>query len=138
MSVRVGDRDEGKLRAIEAMRKLMVYTHDRVKSDNFPKSERWITAKQIWDACADAHANILKANGIRVENQLDAQERLLAEKIAIGRLDYMIALIDICNQIGMVSNDQAEYWTGLATNAQNMAKAWLKSQRTMYKSYLGN
>lgn len=73
-----------------------------------------------------------------MENQLDAQERLLAEKIAIGRLDYMIALIDICNQIGMVSNDQAEYWTGLATNAQNMAKAWLKSQRTMYKSYLGN
>ena len=138
MSVRVGDRDEGKLRVIEAMRKLMIYTHDRVKSDIFPKSERWITAKEIWDACAGAYANILKANSIRVECQRDAQERLLAEKIAIGQLDYMIALIDICNQIRMVSNDQAEYWTGLAANAQNMAKGWLKSQRTMYKSYLGN
>ena len=138
MSVRVGDRDEGKLRVIEAMRKLILYTHDKIKSDTFPKSERWIIAKCIWDACTDAHANILKANGIRVECQLDAQERLLCEKIAIGRLDCMISLIDICHLRGIISADQSKVWTGLATDAQNMTKAWLKSQRTMYKDKLGN
>ena len=136
MSVRKGDQDEGKLRVIDSMRILLGYTYDRMKDKTFPKGERWIMAKAIWDSCVAAHANILKANSIRVKNPLEAQERILAEEIAIGSLDTMISLIDTCHMTNTISDDRADYWTGLATSTQNIAKAWLKSQAEQYKEFL--
>lgn len=38
MSVRVGDRKEGKMTVIDAAKDLVKYTHDRVK-DNFKKKQ---------------------------------------------------------------------------------------------------
>lgn len=118
------------------MEKLLKYTYERMKDKTFPKGERWIMAKAIWDACVGAHANILKANNIRVKNPVEAQERVLAEEIAVGNLDTMISLIDTCHMTDTISDDRAEYWTGLATDTQNLAKAWLKAQAQQYKEYI--
>lgn len=134
MSVRKGDRKDGSLQVIEKMRELICYTHGRVKDNSiFPKSERWLLAKSIWSAASDAHSHILRANGIRVENEMEADERIFHEKLAIGCLDELIALIDICHTLKLISDDRADFWTGLATDAQNLAKGWLKSDRTRYR-----
>ena len=98
MSVRKNDRNrnsEGKLQVIEYSKNLIKYTHDRVKSDIFPKSERWMTAKNIWDMCIGAHTSIIRANAIRVDSRIDAEQRLLLEKEAIGYLDALISLLDV-------------------------------------------
>lgn len=138
MSVRVGDRDEGKLQVIEQSKNLVKYTYDRVHSKAMPKEDRWLASKSIWDAVSGAHSNILVANGIRVENRQDAEERLLREKLAIGHLDTLISWIDILNMKQIISNDQSAFWTGLAAKTQNLCKAWLKANRKQYKQYLGN
>lgn len=138
MAVRVGDRDEGKLQVIECSKNLVKYTYDRVHSKTLPKADRWLASKSIWDAVSNAHAHILIANGIRVESQSDAEERLLHEKLAIGNLDTLISWIDILNMKKIISDDQASYWTGLATKTQNICKAWLKSNKQQYKQYMGN
>ena len=138
MAVRKNDRNrsnEGKLQVIEFSKNLISYTHDRVKSDIFPKNERWLTAKNIWDMCVGAHTSIIRANAIHVESPDDANKRLLLEKEAIGYLDAMISLIDIINVLGMISDDRCDFWTGLATDTQNLAKAWLKSNRLEYKEF---
>lgn len=136
MSVRKGDQAEGKLKVINYMRNLLKYTYERVKSDTFPKADRWIMAKAIWDAANRAHGYILRANGIRVETKEDAEERLLCEKLAIGSLDELIALIDTCYMCGTISADRCEFWTKLATDTQNLTKGWLKSQRAEYRDFL--
>ncbi len=136
MAVRSGDRHPGRLPAIDRMRELIEYTYDRVHDKTLPKNDRWLMCKSIWDATAGAHACILQANGIRVENETDAEERLLLEKKAIGHLDTLIALIDMLNIKGKISDDRAEYWTGLAAAAENAAKAWLKNQKGYYREYL--
>ena len=136
MAVRCGDRSQGKLPVINRMRELIAYTYDRVHDKTLPKSDRWLMCKSIWDAAAGAHAAILAANGIRVENQTDAEERLLLEKKAIGQLDTLMALIDMLHIKGRISDDRAEYWTGLANSAQIAAKAWLKNQKSYYREYL--
>lgn len=139
MSVRKNDRNrssEGKLQVIEYSKNLIKYTHDRVKSDIFPKSERWMTAKNIWDMCIGAHTSIIRANAIRVDSRIDAEQRLLLEKEAIGYLDALISLLDVIHVLGMISDDRCDFWTGLATDTQNLVKAWLKSNRIEYQSYL--
>lgn len=139
MSVRKNDRNrnsEGKLQVIEYSKNLIKYTHDRVKSDIFPKSERWMTAKNIWDMCIGAHTSIIRANAIRVDSRIDAEQRLLLEKEAIGYLDALISLLDVIHVLGIISDDRCDFWTGLATDTQNLVKAWLKSNRREYQSYL--
>lgn len=139
MAVRKNDRNrgnDGKLQVIEYVKNLAMYTHDRVKSDIFPKNERWLTAKNIWDMCVGAHTSIIRANAIRVECREDAEKRLHLEKEAIGYLDAMISLIDIIHQLKMISDDRCDFWTKLATDTQNLTKAWLKANRKEYKPFM--
>ena len=49
MAVRKGDQDQGKLKVIDASKNLLRYTYERVKSKTFPKAERWLMPKSIWD-----------------------------------------------------------------------------------------
>lgn len=133
MAVRKGDQEQGKIQVIEASKNLCKYTYERVKSRTFPKAERWIMPKSIWDEVSAAHTKIIRANAIRVETSEEAQRRLLLEKEAIGHLDAAISLIDICNVLGQISDDQAKFWTGLAAGTQILCKSWLKSNRASYK-----
>lgn len=134
MAVRKGDQDQGKIKVIEASKNLCKYTYERVKSNTFPKSERWIMPKSIWDEVCAAHTKIIRANSIRVETSEEARRRMLLEKEAVGHLDAAISLIDICNVLGQISDDRAAFWTKLATDTQILCKAWLKSNRTEYKN----
>lgn len=54
MSVRTGDRDEGKLTVIEASKNLISYTYDRVHDKTLPKADRWLMSKTIWDDASAA------------------------------------------------------------------------------------
>ena len=134
MSVRKGDQSKGELQVLEKMKDLLRYTHGRIRDNSiFPKSERWILEKSIWDATASAHSHIIRANGIRVENKSDAEERILHEKLAIGCLDELIALLDTCHVLNLISDDRASFWTSLATDTQILVKGWLKSDRDRYR-----
>lgn len=98
MAVRKGDRDQGKLQCLEASKELIKYTYDRVKDNEiFPKNQRWLMAKTIWDAACGAHVCIIRANAIKVECREDADVRLNLVKQAIGHLDVLNGMIDICN-----------------------------------------
>ena len=92
--------------------------------------------KSIWDEVSAAHTKIIRANAIKVETAEEAVERMLLEKEAIGHLEAAVSLIDTCHCLGHISDDQADFWTGLATDTQNLAKAWLKSNRQSYKELL--
>ena len=133
MSVRTGDRDEGKLTAINASRLLIEYTYDRVHDKTLPKASRWLMSKSIWDDASLARAKLLRGNAIRVECTEDANERLLLLKEVIGHLDSLIANIDTLNIKKIIADRRAEYWTKLATDMQNLTKALLKSNRRDYK-----
>lgn len=136
MSVRKGDQGEGDLKVIQASKVLINYTYDRVRDTNiFPKADRWIMAKSIWDEALKARSNIVVANSIRVENATDAEKRLNLEKEAVGHLDALNSLIDTCNVLGRISDDRMEYWESLVIDTLKPLKGWLKSDRQRYKSF---
>ena len=136
MSVRAGDRSEGKIQAVDASRQLVEYTYDRVHDKTFSKSDRWLMVKTIWDDASLSRAKLLRANSIRVECKQDAEERLLLLKESIGHLDSLCASIDTMHIKGKISDDRCEFWTKLATTAQNLTKGMLKSNRRDYAKFL--
>lgn len=85
MSVRANDRGQHELEVINYSRQLTQYTYERVRGGVFPKADRWIMAKHIWDEIANAHAKIIRANAIRVETAEDAARRLLMESLRRGQ-----------------------------------------------------
>lgn len=136
MSVRTGDRTEGKITAVDASRLLIDYTYDRVHDKTLPKSDRWLMSKTIWDDAANARAKLLRGNAIRVESREDAEARFLLLKEAIGHLDSLCASIDTLHIKDLISDDRAKFWTKLATDMQNLTKAMLKANRRDYKHFL--
>ena len=136
MSVRVGDRDEGKLQVLEASKNLIRYTYERCVDKTFPKAERWLIPQSIWKEVYSAHSKIVQANKIRVTNKSEAEQRILLSEESLGHLDELMFLIDICHVLGKISDDRAEYWTGLVYKAQDLDVKWIKAQRTDYSEFL--
>lgn len=136
MSVRTGDRSEGKITAVDASRLLIDYTYDRVHDKTLPKSDRWLMSKTIWNDAANARAKLLRGNAIRVESKEDAEARFLLLKETIGHLDSLCASIDTLHIKDLISDDRAKFWTKLATDMQNLTKAMLKANKRDYKHFL--
>ena len=82
-------------------------------------------SKSIWDDANMARSKLIRGNSIKVENQEEATERLLLLKESIGHIDSLCANIDVMHIKGIISDNRAEYWTGLATDMQNLTKAML-------------
>lgn len=135
MSVRSGDRKEGKISAVNAARLLVEYTYDRVHSKTLPKSDRWLMSKSIWDDANMARSKLIRGNSIRVESKDEANERLLLLKESIGHIDSLCANIDVLHIKGIITDERAAYWTKLATDTQNLTKAMLKANRRDYKKF---
>lgn len=129
MAVRKGDQEQGRLQVIEASKVMTKYTYDRIRDKTFPKADKWIMPKRIWDEVVSAHTKIIRANSLRIDIFDEAKERLLLQKEVIGHLDAADSLIDICHMNGVISDDRADYWSGLVTNTQSLAKAWNKKDR---------
>lgn len=136
MAVRKGDQEQGKITAIDASRILIDYTYDRVHDKTLPKADRWLMAKTIWDDAAAARRYIVVSNSIRVESKSEAEERMLMEKLAIGRLDSLAVSLDTLHIKKIISDDRMDYWSGLITDAQNLLKARMKATRPAYKKFL--
>ena len=136
MSVRKGDQDNGDLQVINKAKDLFAYTYDKCVSKTFPKSERFLLTKAIFDEVSHAHGKIIRANRIKVTNKNEAEARILLEEEAIGHLDELCYLIDAAHTANKITDAQAEYWSGLATGTQDIALKWVKSQREQYKEYL--
>ena len=125
------------MEVIDASKNLLGYTYDRVKDPKtFPKAQRWLLAKNIWDNAVGARSCIVRANAIRVETKTEAETRLGLEKEAIGYLDTLETLIDLANVKDLISDERMEFWEGLVDATMTPLKGWLKSDRRRYKSFL--
>lgn len=137
MSVRKGDRGEGKLDVINAGKELLSYTYDRVRDKNiFPKSERWLLAKNIWDCASGIRICVVRANSVRVETKADAELRISLEKESLGYIDALETLIDLAYVKGLISDGRMEFWESLVLATLKPLKGWLKADKERYKTLL--
>ena len=135
MSVRKGDRGEGKLQVLNKSRELKKYSLTIVKSEkNFPKSTRWLYASPIVNEVREACICIRHANSVYVTTEDEYNYRRMEQVKAHAHLDALLDLIDDAYDAGYISGKQVEYWTGLILNTDDLLKAWIKSDKEKHKS----
>lgn len=135
MSVRKGDRGEGKLQVLNKARELKKYSLTIVKSEkNFPKSTRWLYASPIVNEVREACICIRHANSVYVTTEDEYNYRRMEQVKAHAHLDALLDLIDDAYDAGYISGKQVEYWTGLILYTDDLLKAWIKSDKEKHKS----
>ncbi|MBE6546777.1 MAG: hypothetical protein E7668_04990 [Ruminococcaceae bacterium] len=134
MSVRKGDRGEGKLQVLNKARELKKYSLGIVRSEkHFPKSTRWLYASPIAEEIREACICIRHANSVYVSSEDEYRYRRMEQTKAHAHLDALLDLIDDAYDAGYIEGRQAEYWTGLILQTDDLLKAWIKSDREKYQ-----
>lgn len=140
MSVRVGDRSEGNLRALDRVKELKSYSLDKLKNpDVFPKSTRWLYAHPIANEVRNAKTCIRKANSVPYSNNDIPQGYPIRRELQISAhasLDSLYDFIEEVEDCSYISHDQARHWTKLVKDADNTLKAWMKSDKDKYTNYI--
>ena len=130
MSVRKGDRGEGKLQVLNKARELKRYSLARLKNEKtFPNSTRWLYASPIAAEVREACICIRRANATYVTCEEEHKYRHMEQVKAHAHLDAMLDLIDDAYDARYISGDQVEYWTGLILQTDDLLKAWIKSDK---------
>ena len=133
MSVRKGDRGEGKLQVLNKARELKKYSLARLKNEKtYPKSTRWLYAVSIAAEVFDASICLKRANATYVTCKEEYEYRHMEQVKAHAHLDALLDLIDDAYNAGYVSGDQVEYWTGLILRTDDLLKAWIGSDKQKY------
>ena len=133
MSVRKGDRTEGKLQVLNKARILKSYSIDRAKT--FPKSTRWLYAAPVVNEVRSACLSIRHANSVHFPSEFPKENeyRRREQIIAHASLDALLDLIEDAYAAHYISGDQLDYWTGLVIEADELLKAWIKSDTAKLK-----
>ena len=138
MSVRVGDRQQGKLQVLNKARVLKIYTLAVLKNDKyFPKSVRWMYAQPIHQEMRAACSCIRRANAVRVSDTINKENeykyRRMQQVEAYAHLEALLDLIDDVYLARYISGRQAEHWTQLIVETEEYLMAWVRSDAERYK-----
>lgn len=130
MSVRTGDRSEGKLQVLNQAKELRRYSITMIKAEKrFPKSTRWLYANPIVTEIRGACTCIRKANSIYVskENKPDFKLRHCEQMQAVSHLAALWDLIEDAYEADYISSSQVEHWTELLDKTERLLKSWISS-----------
>ena len=138
MSVRVGDRQQGKLQVLNKARVLKRYTLAVLKNDKyFPKSVRWMYAQPIHQEMRAACSCIRRANAVRVSDTINKENeykyRRMQQVEAYAHLEALLDLIDDVYLARYISGRQAEHWTQLIVETEEYLMARVRSDAERYK-----
>ncbi|MBR3160996.1 MAG: hypothetical protein IKF14_18425 [Atopobiaceae bacterium] len=137
MSVRVSDRNEGKLQVLDLTRRLAAHTIRMCKNeDAFPKRQRWVFTQRIVDEAIECYSCVRRANATLMREgptlDTDYAYRRSQQVEAHARLNALMSLIDLSFELGNVGDRRASHWMGLAKETNEKLKAWMRSDSKRY------
>ena len=137
MSVRKGERTQGKLEVLSLSVNLCVYTLNLCKSEKiFPKSQRWLLTSKIANEAVDTLACIRRANAVLLSESptIDREYgyRRAQQIEAHSHIGALLSLIDIAYQMNGIEEKRIAFWTQLAIQTDDKLKAWMRSDKERY------
>lgn len=137
MSVRSGDRTQGKLQVLDLATKLCTYTMKMCKNEkHFPKSQRWLLTSRITGEALDAMTCIRRANATLVDGpdmEIRHDFRSAQQTEAHGHLCALYSLIDVAYNLHEgLGEDSVRYWTEMIRDTDEKLKAWIRSDQKSY------
>ena len=133
MSVRQGDRQQGKLQVLDLSRNLTKYSITACKNEKiFPKSQRWIMSQRIVNEAIDATTCIRRANATYVNDEQTYKYRRGEQLKAHASLNALLTLIDIAYDSFDIETRKIAFWTKLVVDTDEKLKTWMKSDKERY------
>ena len=140
MSVRKGDRSQGKLEVLNLAMNLCTHTLQLCRNEKyFPKSQRWLLTQKIANEAIDALSCIRRANATLLDGSEEHYRyRSGYQTEAHAHLGALYALVDVAfNMNSGLGADQVAYWTELIRNTDDKLKAWIRSDKVTYQEKHG-
>lgn len=134
ITVRKGDRKEGKLQVLDASAELARHSLALCKNEKlFPKSQRWLLSQRIVSAALDICGCIREANatmlGSGEDGEIANRYRRSKQVEAHAKLNALLTYINIAYDVYSLDGDRVRYWTELTVKTDELLKAWMKSDR---------
>ncbi|MBQ0112134.1 MAG: hypothetical protein KBT03_03300 [Bacteroidales bacterium] len=129
MSVRVSERNNGKLMVLDKMSKLAVYTiHTLKKEKIIPKGYRWLISEKIANECLEAQCCMKRANSIypKTASKELLNYRIMQQNEAYAHLEALLMLIDNAYNLFEIEDRIIHFWVGLVVETENLLKGWIK------------
>lgn len=134
MTVRAGERKEGKLQVLNLSLQLATYTLQICRNEKvFPKSQRWITTQRIVNECLDAVTCIRRANAVLAQDEQSVAYRRAQQTEAHSHIGALLTLIYLAQMAFGIELHRVQHWTKLAVDTDDKLKAWIKSDKGRYK-----
>ena len=139
MSVRKGDRTQGKLEVLKLATNLCTYTMQLCRNEKiFPKSQRWLLTQRIMNEALDGMTCIRRANATSVGDGQTAADnfryRHSQQVEAHAHYGALYSLADLAYSMGYIDSDRAEHWAEMISDTDEKLKAWTRSNQNDYLS----
>lgn len=86
------------------------------------------------DEASNACEKLQDANTLDICEKTEGLERLRLQRMAMGELRKLMNHIELAEKLDILSEDETDYWVGLAADVLFQAKAWNSSDKRRYNS----
>lgn len=139
MAVIAPFREANELDVLTKARQLAEYVFTICKNEKqFPRRDRWMLTADILHETAHVLAHIRRANAVRVITAEDYVQRRNEQVAATSCLDALMGYADLAYTVLYLSNERAEYWTGLMVEEMALLKGWRDADYRRYEQMLRN
>lgn len=130
MSVRKNERKESKMDVQTKAIDLSVYTIDNaLKEKIIPKRDRWALGSRVVDTALELVTRIDTANSLRLDNNEEAGQRHMEQKLALAATYKLMTLVYIIRRLTHFDESVHKHWTELVKELQELLRGWIDSDR---------
>ena len=136
MSVVKYKRGKSKFEVLVKANELAAFTIRICSNEkNFPKRYRWAITSKIVNEAIDICRYIRKANKRVLNREMlkEYKKRRKYQNKALGRIDSMLALMDIAYYTFHIKDEKIDNWVDMVVSLQTLLEGWKKSDKNFMK-----
>lgn len=109
---------------------LAAYTIDNaLKEKIVPKRDRWALGTRLVDTALEMATRIDTANTLRLDNEDEAKQRHMEQRLALASTFRMMTLIHTARRLTHFDEAVHKHWTELVKEEQELLRGWMDSDR---------
>lgn len=130
MSVRRNERKPSLMEVQLKAQELVEYTiSSALKERIVPKRDRWALGNRLVDAALELARRIDVANTLRLDNEDEARQRRLEQRMALAATFTLMTLIHTTRDLTRFDEATHRHWTELVAGTQDRLRGWMESDR---------
>ena len=108
---------------------LMKYTYTVTSNRKRYPNKFIILIQEIQKTCMAIYTNLMKANRLQLQLNIEKEERLRLQTEAIALCDELSCLIQLSMDLNLIGSNTVEFWQNKISNIKYMTIAWRTKDR---------